>query len=360
LLIDYPHHRRWLGFTAGGLLLAVGCYRELSAEPGDPPRSYGLLALGLLGTALLCGLLRGFASRSALRALPSRLAWLGELVVAVSGGAGLLCLGLFLGRRWAIPGGPTAAGVAGMWYGILGAACMLFAGLLAGLRHLPAWWWLGSRQWWLKGHIWLGLLSVVLVLFHSTFRVGGLLEQALWLVLILLIASGVFGLVLQHVVPRLLTVRVPGEVPYEQIPHECLLLRGKADNLVDALCGPGDADAAEAPQKADPNVDPASREALRNTYEALVRPFLGPEYRPDSPLARAAQADAVFRGLRSLPGLAGEPLAQLERFCRDRGEMGEQERLHHWLHLWLLAHVPLSVLLLALGVAHVVTAVFYY
>jgi hypothetical protein len=352
LLIDYPHHRRWLQFTGGALLLAAGSYGGLTAGPATASPPYALLAVGFLGAALLCGLLRWLAWR--------HMAWRGDLLVSLLGGTGFFYLGLLLGRRWAIPGGPTAASVAGLWYGILAAACMVFAGLLAALRHLPSWWWLGSRQWWLKGHIWLGLLSVIVVLFHSTFRLGGLLEQALWLVLILLIASGVFGLALQHVVPRLLTLRVPGEVPYEQIPHECLLLRGKADNLVDALCGPEDVDAADAPQKADASVDPLSRKALRNTYEALVRPFLGPEYRSDSPLARAAQAEVVFRGLRSLPGLAGEPVAQLERFCRDRREMGEQERLHHWLHLWLLAHIPLSVLLLALGVVHVVTAVFYY
>jgi hypothetical protein len=351
LLIDYPHHRRWLQFIGGVLLLSAGSYLGFGAQPGDQPRHYALMGLGLIGVALLGGVLLSRLSRRA---------WLGELVASILGGAGLFCLGLVLGRRWALPGGLTAASTAGMWYGILGSACMVFAGLLPALRHLPSWWWLGSRKWWLKGHIWLGLLSAVLILFHSTFRLGGPLELALWIVLILIIVSGVLGLALQHVVPHLLTVRVPGEVPYEQIPHECLLLRGKADNLVDALCGPNEADAADGPQKADPNVDPVTRKALRNTYEELVRPFLGPDYLRDSPLARPGQADVVFRGLRALPGLAADPVAQLERFCRDRREMGEQARLHHWLHLWLLAHVPLSVLLLALGVAHVVTAVFYY
>jgi len=37
----------------------------------------------------------------------------------------------------------------------------------------------------------------------------------------------------------------------------------------------------------------------------------------------------------------------------------EQERIHRWLHIWLLLHIPLSVALLVLGVLHIVTALYY-
>ena len=44
---------------------------------------------------------------------------------------------------------------------------------------------------------------------------------------------------------------------------------------------------------------------------------------------------------------------------RERRRLAEQERLHGWLHGWLLLHIPLSAALLVLGVAHAVTALYY-
>lgn len=260
-------------------------------------------------------------------------------------------------------GGPTeftASSRLGLWFGILASACMIFAGLLAALRRVPTWWWIGSRQGWLRGHIWLGLLSGLLTLYHSNFRLGGPLEQGLWLVLGLVLVSGVFGLALQQVIPRMLTLRLPNEVPYEQIPHQCRALRRQADALVDALCGPLTSDGKPS-GKGDPKVDAGGRDALRGAYESVIGPFFSPDYSSSSPLAREAQATAFFSSLRTVPGLAEAQaeLDQLERFCLDRRSMGEQERLHHWLHGWLLVHIPLSALLLGLGIAHVVTALYY-
>ena len=37
----------------------------------------------------------------------------------------------------------------------------------------------------------------------------------------------------------------------------------------------------------------------------------------------------------------------------------EQERIHFWLHAWLLLHVPLTIALLVLGVLHVATALYF-
>jgi len=36
-----------------------------------------------------------------------------------------------------------------------------------------------------------------------------------------------------------------------------------------------------------------------------------------------------------------------------------QERLHRWLHGWLLVHIPISLALVILGVVHAVVALRY-
>jgi hypothetical protein len=100
---------------------------------------------------------------------------------------------------------------------------------------------------------------------------------------------------------------------------------------------------------------------LQEFYERQVRQFLGERYQRASSLANRLQAEAAFDRLRSLPGLVEvkEQVSQLASLCEERRQLAEQERLHHWLHAWLLFHIPLSVALLVLAVAHVVAALYY-
>ena len=65
--------------------------------------------------------------------------------------------------------GPTGGSVLGLTYGILGFALMIFAGLLGARRKVPMWR-LGRAATWMRGHIWLGLLSFPLILFHGDNR----------------------------------------------------------------------------------------------------------------------------------------------------------------------------------------------
>ncbi len=153
--------------------------------------------------------------------------WIGATLLV-----GTVALALYLYLRSVTPGGLTGGSLVGMWYGIIGSGLMVYAGLLSALRKIPSWWWLGSRKVWLKGHIWLGLLSALFLLCHSSFRWGGPLEIALWAAVIGTLATGVAGLALQQVLPRLLTARFPNEVPYEQIPHLCNVVRHKADEAM--------------------------------------------------------------------------------------------------------------------------------
>ena len=52
---------------------------------------------------------------------------------------------------------------------------------------------------------------------------------------------------------------------------------------------------------------------------------------------------------------------KLQGRAESRGErrlLLEQERIYHWLHGWLLLHIPLSAALLVLGLAHVFMSLF--
>lgn len=273
---------------------------------------------------------------------------------------GVLAGGAIAGQAWLngrLPGGWTGGTVAGMWYGVAGSLLMIYAGLLAAHRKVPKFWWLvGTRRAFLKGHIWLGLLSGVVILCHSGYRWGGPLELVLWIVFLLVLGSGIFGLFLQQLLPRLITTRVICEVPYEQIPHVCQGLQAKADKLVGEISG-NTTDTMGMETRG----DVVSAAALETFYTSQVRPFLAPEYPRSSPLASALVAKEEFERITSLPGLTSrhKMLKQLQDLCDERRLLAVQDRIHHWLHAWLLIHVPLSIALLVLGVAHVGMSLYY-
>src|SRR5262249_12556083 len=155
-----------------------------------------------------------------------------------------------------------------------------------------------------------------------------------------------------------LTSQIPGEAPYQQIPHLCRTLRRQGDALVIAICGP---DGEGTPPAADARIDPAARKQLLDYYETRVRPFLMESFDRSSPLAHPVRAEEDLGWILSAPGLATvrPQLEQLKHLCEERRQLGEQERLHHWLHGWLILHVPLSIALLILGITHALMALYF-
>lgn len=235
------------------------------------------------------------------------------------------------GAGWAAGGGsPT-----GLAFGIAGFAMMLYAGLLGARRRVRVWR-LGRAQGWMRGHLWLGLLSLPLILLHADLGAGVGLARALVWLLAAVVASGVVGAWLQHVLPQRLLRDVPMETIYDEIAHVRAQLLAEADRL-----------AAEAP------------EALRDIYRSEVRGFIE---HPGAghPLADAEGAASRFQKARAfVPPELHAALDDLENICEEQRQLMRQSRLHRILHGWLLLHVPLSIALLVLAVVHVVMALRY-
>ncbi len=270
--------------------------------------------------------------------------------------AGVVCTAIWwLGPRHD-PEGLTGGSTFGLWCGILGSACMVFAGLLPLLRRravllearLP------PREWWLRGHIWLGLLSVLFIGFHSGFRFHGTLVSALTAIYLIVVVSGIVGLLVQTVLPHRLTVASRHEIPPGQIEAVCAAWRAECDALVDELCGPRPAFASE----------PASSPVLlRRFYEEEVRVGLW-ETPIRWPLRSDARIREAFERMRRQAEIvaksrADDVLNRLETVCRERLDLLRQQERYFWLHAWLPVHVGLSAALLILGTAHVVTALWY-
>src|SRR5437764_14569541 len=122
------------------------------------------------------------------------------------------------------PQGSRGGSVIGLLFGIIGFAFMIFAALLGARKRVPTWR-LGRAQTWMRGHLWLGLLALPMILFHGGFAWRGPLTFVLMILFFIVIASGILGAILQHYLPSLMTQQVPAETIHEDIPNVCKQLR---------------------------------------------------------------------------------------------------------------------------------------
>src|SRR5947208_11238760 len=122
----------------------------------------------------------------------------------------------------------------GLIFGTVALAIFVFAALL-GVRKKLVLWRVGTVQRWLRAHIWLTLLTIPLVILHSGFRLGGPMTTLLIVLYIVVMVSGIYGLALQHQMPRIMMERLPAESVYEQIPHIRAQLYTAAQKMRDAF-----------------------------------------------------------------------------------------------------------------------------
>lgn len=265
------------------------------------------------------------------------------------------------------PSGPRGGSALGLTFGIAGYALMLYAGLLGARKKVPTWR-IGRAQTWMRGHIWLGTLSLLLILFHGGFAFRGPLTTLLMVLFFIVIASGWVGALIQHFVPNMMTNRIPMETIYEEIPHVRAQLCEEADKLVASICGPLDGqesgETADASQPAAVatlvEIEQEDRARFRDVYLRKVRPYLTDPEARNAELADPRRAAEVFESLRRLlVAPVHGVLDDLENICEEEQQLSRQIRIYRWLHAWLLVHVPLSIALLVLGGVHAVMALRY-
>jgi len=265
------------------------------------------------------------------------------------------------------PFGGTAAGIA---YGAVGLALMIFAGLLGAREKVPAWR-VGRMQAWMRAHLWLGLLSFPVILFHAAFSFGHGLTWWLMVIFSVVTASGILGTVLQQYLPRMMTRQVPLETTFEQIDDVRKQLIAEGEELVAAACAPPKA-APVAKAEAAAGVAVATAVApmlivanefaprLQSCWDETIRIYLehSTNLRPGRVKNREAQQK--LRQLRTLlPPAMHDAVAALEDICDEARQLRRQCILHYAMHGWLLVHIPLSYALLALAAVHAVTALRY-
>jgi hypothetical protein len=329
--------------------------------------------------------------------------WLLGTLVAALAAIGWTVFAAKQNGRW--PGGGSFSGLT---LGMLAAFIFLseLALVVKKSRPFRTVRWLGSAQIWMKAHIWLGLLTVPLVILHSGGRIGGTLTTVFVLVFTIVIASGVWGLMLQNLLPRLLLEAAPAETVYSQIDRVGRQYAEEARRLVFLACGEAvagnDSHDRSSKERRIPlrGVDPSHPAELAvaavapaacghiagaprrvgvqvnrspNPAGAMAQPVPSPPIqnavaRDIEPFLETGMSESGLLGprqrnqwyfddlrLRVVPELRAL-VGQLEELCERRRQLNLQKRIHFWLHNWLWVHLPLSIALMILLVGHIVFA----
>ncbi len=229
----------------------------------------------------------------------------------------------------------------GIAYGTAAATLLVALALYAARRRRPfsA---VARAHDWLRFHVWGGAFFLLLALMHGGFRVPeGPLNFFLFALSVWVSLSGLLGVALQKWIPRLLTSGLETEAVFERIPQ-----------LVGELRERGAAIAAK------------SSVEVREFYANHVAPRMGESRaRLSHFLGAPSIAESRAREFEHLEGFVSpadkENVRALRAIFRAKLELDVQSTLQRTLRVWLYAHVPPSIALLALVALHVFN-VFYY
>jgi hypothetical protein len=167
--------------------------------------------------------------------------------------------------------------------------------------------------------------------------------------------SGIYGLILQHKLPTMMKESLPAEIVFEQIPNVRAQLYAVAEKFQRSLKQQATSGSAVVA------IDVSQEEVLAGFIEQRLLPYLrarrGEKYR----LGHTREADEIFRHLKLRVDEIYRPrVDEMRRWCEERRLTDTQLRMQHWLHGWLLVHVPLSLLLLLMTVWHAFVTLFRY
>ena len=233
----------------------------------------------------------------------------------------------------------------GLGWGIAGLVLILVL-LAFGLRkraYKSTW---GTLEGWLQAHLWLGVLALAVAFFHTGMRFEDQLALAALLVLAAVVASGILGVGLYTLFPRLLT-----DVGANRTARE---ISDQLNQIAQSMA----------------RLSGGKSAVFQGLYRRLLsegRPVALAGWRillgGGKPRAGAAEDRAFKRLLGEVPVEEREELRQLLVLSRQHkellGSLVSQQYYRNWLDVWLWIHVPLSLALLALVLAHAIVALYY-
>ena len=243
---------------------------------------------------------------------------------------------------------PGRAPNGGTWLGYT------LGGLSAALIIFLAWFGIKKRKFgsgtdllrgWLSAHVYLGVLVVVLSLFHSGFQLGLNLHSLLWTLVFLTVLSGTYGVFCYARYPSILTGSRQGLTRAEML----MQMSDLDMQARDAAIGLGD-DVNRALLNAAENTQVGgSISKMLNVSPADCPTKRALDYVDGANVSGEAQ-EAALRRVHAILIRKAELLRRLRIYVRAATLV----------RLWLYFHIPLSIAALVALAAHVLAVFFYW
>ena len=204
----------------------------------------------------------------------------------------------------------------------------------------------GTLQGWLSGHVYLGASLLVIVTLHTGFEFGWNLHTLAYVLMVLVIVSGFYGVYAYLRYPRLLTDNI-GEETLPDLLQKISDMDGQARTL-----------AMRQPDEINVLVLRASQET--RIGGSVMQQLSGKQ--KNCPTAFAVEKVQVLG--KKFNGDQGRVNRELCAVLLRKKSLVEQARKDVWIKaridIWLYVHVPLSISLLVALTAHVVSVFFYW
>jgi hypothetical protein len=291
-----------------------------------------------------------------------------------------LCILAFVLYAWHDPvEGVSGSTWLGYALGTLGAALIVWL----------AWFGVRKRQFregrapvqaWVSAHVYLGLSLVVIGTLHTGFQIGWNVHTLAYVLMLLVIASGAYGIVAYSLLPRQVTAN-RNEMEFRAMLEEIQQLNESALSLADRIDPETHAVVARSVGKVriggsaweqlsgryrtpgDPGALDQFIKVKRTQLQAQAAAGAAPQ-RGGRQATIAFVADQIFSAGSARGGdKASENLQKLLQTIAKRkallDKVNRDITLRARLHVWLYLHVPLTLALLAALLAHIL-AVFLY
>jgi hypothetical protein len=229
----------------------------------------------------------------------------------------------------------------GTWYGYtlgtIGFGLIIWLSLL-GVRKRrinPGVW---SLKAWTSAHIYLGLSLIVIGTLHTGFQIGWNVHTLAYVLMLLVIATGIYGVVVYATLPASLSA------------NRKEMTRAQ---MLDALTA------------IDRQLESAAQPLARAEADLAIA-ALGQDIFAGGALARLTGSYPGCATARALKGITGGSEAEtrvaalLEKRREQLAQIRGALRIRAMLEIWLFIHIPLTIALIAALTAHVISVFFYW
>src|SRR5215831_5751 len=258
-------------------------------------------------------------------------------------GAVALLLSYSYYAQTAIPSGSTVWGLVYGWIGLIAILVLMFLGIR------KRWYFshLGTLQGWTSAHVYLGLLTLLIIPMHAGFQFGWDVHTLAYVLLVVVVLSGIVGLRIYLTVPVILTLHERGTLP-ETLEAEINQTLKEMKQLA--------ADKLGIFQRLYQEEVSRCSELKSQGWRILFTPI-----DPNAILAQRTHdlhkqlADVSATDQEGFSRFLGLVMRKTELEAYLAGQM----RLKNELQAWLYVHVPVSIAMVAAVGIHLLAVLYY-